>query len=245
LDLGTLDYRKNDLNIHAEKISLRWQPLTLFYASVSIQSLSAENVLIYLPSKTKEKDPYVWPNFSQPLHVELGKFQLRSIHIKQEKTDIQLNTLSGSLDLGAFRLSAKNLVAVNSQTRIDANGSIGVSYPYKLHLNSKWEFKSVDPQNIVYGGEAKIRGDIKNLKIENQLLQPLNVKTSAVIAPAFHNTKKLPHAELINDWPEQKVPPAIAQVLARDEQLSFLNNILTTQGHLKIQGWFKKYQMQA
>ena len=57
LDVASVDFKQDEFSFHGEKISFRWQPLGLFYTAVSVQSLSAENIEIYLPPSTNEPVP--------------------------------------------------------------------------------------------------------------------------------------------------------------------------------------------
>ena len=41
LDIASVDFKQDELSLHAEKVSFRWQPLGLFYTAVSVQSLQA------------------------------------------------------------------------------------------------------------------------------------------------------------------------------------------------------------
>lgn len=246
LDIASLDYAKNDLQIHAEKVIFRWQPLALFYTSVSVQSFSAENINIHLPAAAKDKlepEVYEWPSLALPVRVALDNVSLRNIHIQQGEQQWDLSLVSGSLSLGTFRLRADKLLLSNPQVTLTTSGSMGLRYPYPLAVKSHWQYTAADEQ--LWKGEASIGGDIKKITLLHNLQQPLALSTTGTIAPALQDKKHKPSLQLNSDWSEQNIPAIFMQNAAVQEKVPFLKSLLTMRGHLQLQGWLDNYSIEG
>jgi len=247
LDVSSIDVDKNDIKIHAEKIIFRWQPLALFYTSVSVQSFTAENIDIHLPPASSEKkvqpEPYEWPSLALPVRVTLNNLSLRDIHIQQGDQKIALDTISGSLSLGTFHLRANDFVVSNPQFAVTTNGSMRLRYPYNLDVKTHWKF--VATEKSAWEGEAEIGGDIKKLKVKHNLLQPLTLVTTGIISPALYDKKKKPFMELKSEWSEQDIPTELISNPEIQEKIPFLKSLLTMRGHLQLQGWLDDYHLQG
>ena len=245
LDVSTLDYDQKGLVIHAEKISFRWQPLSLFYTSVSVQSLSAENIRVQLPPPVNEPEPdvYTWPNLAQPVRIELGRMNLRNVQVIQGETTQVMDNLSGSFSLGTFHLRIKNIIAENAQAKLLLNGEMALRYPYTLTALSEWSLKKKQENDLQFAGKLSAQGDIKTLRVTNDFSSPVIVKATATISPALHDKKSKPIAEVIAEWNEQPLLPIVANNFNPDGKLHFLKPIKTTQGRLALKGWLNAYDI--
>lgn len=247
LDIASLDYEQKGLVIHAEKISFRWQPLSLFYTSVSVQSLSAENIRVQLPpsSNEPEPDPYVWPSLAQPVRIELGRMNLRNIQVEQGESQYLIDSLSGSFGLGTFHLRLKNVAAENenAQAKLLVNGEMGLRYPYAFKAQINWDLKKQQADNLPFAGKLSASGNIKTFSAVNDLRSPVPLTARATISPALHDKKNKPIAEIIAEWNEQPLLPAIAASFNPDGKLHFIKPIKTTQGRLTAKGWLDTYDI--
>ncbi|RYZ94452.1 MAG: hypothetical protein EOO68_20230 [Moraxellaceae bacterium] len=242
LDITSVDYDKNELSFHAEKISFRWQPLELFYTTVSVQSLSAEKIRLHLPTAIAKSEPesenYEWPSLAQPLRIKLENIQLHDIQIQQDKTLVPITSVSGSLRLGTFHLRATDFSVLHPQGQVKINGSMGLRYPYDLAVNADWQLddKTVSADRVV--GRLTLSGDVKTLRLQQDLAQPLQMKLVATVSPALHQPNILPTADLTLNWSEQALPPAWADYLnmqptvtTQPEKPPAPN---TTKGHINV-----------
>lgn len=253
LDIASADYQQKGLDVHAEKISFRWQPLSLFYTAVSVQSLSAENIRVHLPpsEKTPEPDIYEWPSLAQPVRIELDSIRLRNVQVQQGESTYNVNALNGSFSLGTFHLRVKDLNAINEQASLLINGEMGLRYPYAFKVQSEWALKTSSEEKtagdapLVFAGKANADGDIKTFTLKQELLQPNPIKATAKISPALHDKKSSPSAEIIADWPEQALLPILAERFNPEGSLHWLKPINTTQGHLELKGWLNAYDIKS
>lgn len=267
MDIGSIDYQQDGLMVHAEKLAFRWQPLALFYTSISMQSLTAEKIRVRLPPAKKPPqnapDLYDWPSLAQPLRVELGNLQLRDIQIEQDNSTLLLNNISGSVSLGTFHLRVKDFVVDNSQFTTATTGTMGLRYPYALALKSQWQYvrdnEPITPASgtvnvnsigninstLTLAGSVNVSGNIKKIVLKQSLKQPFIVNTTASIAPALQDKKRKPYADIQNEWPQQKVPHELIEKFIDKEKYPFLARLLTTQGHLQLQGWLDEYHLKG
>ncbi len=257
LDIANVDFKKDELSFHAEKISFRWQPLGLFYTAVSVQSLSAENIEIHLPTSKNEPDPenYQWPSLAQPVRVKLQRFNLRNINIYQGDTLIPITALQGNLSLGTFHLRTSDLKLTNSQANLQLNGSMGLRYPYDVDVDSQWAFNNGAKASEKYAGKFKLTGDINTFTLQNQLTQPLPLATTATISPALRQSKVQPNADVKVEWAEQALLPEWVDALKLHqvaETASAKNNTkgattksATTEGTITASGWLNNFKVNS
>jgi translocation and assembly module TamB len=252
LDVASVDFKKDELSLHAEKLSFRWQPLGLFYTAVSVQSLSAENIEIHLPPSKNEPDPenYQWPSLAQPVRVKLQSVNLHNINIYQGDTLIPITALQGNLSLGTFHFRTSDLKLTNPQASLQLNGSMGLRYPYDLNLDSQWAFNNGVKASEKYAGKFKLTGDIKTLKLQNQLSQPLHLTTTATISPALRQPKVQPKADVKLEWTEQALLPAWVEALKLNQAVPAPNakapnaqNL--TQGSITLSGWLNSFKLNS
>lgn len=251
LDIESLDLHQNDLQLHAEKISFRWQPIGLFYAEVNVESLSAEKIRLHLPPSKNEPEPenYQWPSLAQPVRIKLAKINLHDIQIQQGETLIPINRISGSLGLGTFNLRASDLIIANDQAQLQANGAVGLRYPYSMDVNLAWQLNDKSAAEKI-SGKVVVGGDIKTIKLQQDLMQPLSMKLTANISPALHLPKEKPTADIKLEWAEQNMPDGWAKyVNFRISQLpqEDLAKITkgTTKGHIHLAGWLDTFKLQT
>ena len=267
LDIASVDFKQDELSLYAEKVSFRWQPLGLFYTAVSVQSLSAENIKIHLPPSKNEPDPenYQWPSLAQPVRVQLQRLNLRNIDIQQGDTHIPITALQGNLSLGTFHLRTSDLKLTNSQTSLQLNGSMGLRYPYELDVDSQWAFTSGDKPEHKYSGKFMLGGDIKTFKLHNQLSQPLQLTTTAIISPALRQPKVQPNADVKIEWAEQALLPEWVEALKLNQikqipnsqtpntqplntqspNIQIPNTQNLTQGSITLSGWLSSFKVNS
>ncbi|GGY86633.1 hypothetical protein GCM10011613_34740 [Cellvibrio zantedeschiae] len=254
LDVSSFSYQRDGVSVQGEKLSFRWQPSGLLYTSINVGSLSAEKIRIKLPPSKNEPEPenYQWPSLAQPVRIKLTKINLHDIQIQQGETLIPIASVTGSLGLGSFHLRAQDFSIANKQGQINLNGAMGLRYPYGLDLNADWQLKdkSISAETLV--GRVKLGGDIKTLKLEQALSQPLVMKLTANISPALHQPKFSPTADINLVWSEQKLPAGWADYINfkvnTDPQSTStpkqnLNG--TTQGQVKIAGWLNAFKLNS
>ncbi len=256
LDIASLDFKQDELALHAEKLSFRWQPLGLFYTAVTVQSLSAENIKIHLPPSKNEPDPESspWPNLAQPVRVQLQSFNFRNIHIYQGTTHIPITALQGNLSLGTFNLRTSNLKLTHQQASLHVNGSMALRYPYDLNIESQWAFTNGNKPTDKYVGNLKLTGDIKTLKLHNQLLQPLQLTTMATISPALRQSNVQPKADVKLEWVEQALLPEWQNALTLNSPTQIPNAQASnttlkpqnlTQGNITLSGWLNNFKLKS
>ncbi|HWV16486.1 MAG TPA: translocation/assembly module TamB domain-containing protein [Cellvibrio sp.] len=243
MDIASLDLQQGDVKIHAEKIIFRWQPVALFYNTVSVQSFAAENIQVHLPPAKQEPEPEIfsWPSLALPIRIQLANVSLRDIHLQQGEQQWQLDRISGFARLGTFNLRLRDLVISNPQFTLTSNGSMRLRYPYASNLKSHWRYAASD--DLLLEGDADISGDINTINLVHKLQQPLKLASSGKISPALHNKTQKPYMELGSEWSEQTIPAIFLQNQVALQKFPFLQSLVTMQGYLKLQGWLDSYQL--
>lgn len=248
LDIGFLEYAPEPVGEAAaqryriEGLVFRWQPLALLYSTVSVQSLSAESVLLVLPpGEEAPEEPAQaiadWPSLALPVRIELGQVELNNIQIVQGETTTELQQISGSLSLGALDLNVEDLNLVAADYSAGATGRIGVRYPYPAELELDWRYQLAQEQGeaLKFGGEGQLSGDIDTMVLEHQLALPMAVETSVRFQPALDDVDKQPRLVMDSNWERQSPPPSVWK-------FDFPRPV--SSGQLSFDGWLDFYQLQ-
>lgn len=259
LDIASLDYTRDELALHAEKVSLRWQPLALFYTSLSVQSLKVDYLRLRLPATSPPAaEPYVWPNLAQPLRIEVEKLQLRRLEVQQGDRQLALDNIRSSFSLGAFQLRLTQLQLAAAQAQLQLSGTVALRYPYAVNAKANWQYAPAVDANLpappappvppvppVFAGKLQLKGDIKQLKLEHELTQPLQLSSHAEVAPGLHDPRQSPNAVVVSSWPEQSLPASLAQWLRESAVFGQLKPVTASQGQLELRGWLDHIALAA
>lgn len=253
LDIGYLDYRVTvdgvlEQQYRAENLSFRWQPLTLFYNAVSVQSLRADGIRILLPPITDaEPEPAQWPSLALPVIVELGQVDLRGIQIQRARRDappedvITLRRVSGSLRSGVFNYRAADLAVVTDEYTVIANGRVGLRYPYDANISVQWQYEipaTGDQDALLLSGRGAISGDVEQLAIEHSLLMPFTVESQVTLVPNLSRPPAAiaalaaPRISSTSQWAAQ---PLLPRWFPADA------DIPVVAGELQLEGWLDEY----
>jgi translocation and assembly module TamB len=256
LDIDYLDYQVSDKGAlqqqyRAENLSFRWQPLTLFYNAVSVQSLRADAVRILLPPAVDvEPEPAPWPSLALPVIVELGQVEVRDIQVRRSRLDappeevITLQRVSGSLRSGVFNLRAADLAVVTDEYTVIAQGRIGLRYPYDADIAVQWQYEippTEDQETLLLSGRGEITGDIEQLEITHQLRLPFDVESHVTLVPNLSQPPAAiaalaaPQITAVSQWPAQ---PLLSQWFPADADIPIVA------GQLWLEGWLDDYRAQ-
>lgn len=243
LDVQSVEYRLENQWYRVEDLSFRWQPLSLLYSAVSVQSLRASAVELHLPPPSEEKEEenasesIEWPDISLPVRIELGGVDLRNIRIYQGETETPLERVSGTVSLGTFNLRVWNLTVVAPSYGATANGRIGVSYPYDARLALKWHYRLSPPEGeeIEFRGEGDVEGDLTSLTATHRLQSPVTIESDLRFWPNLSDPNARPKLVADSRWPDQRLPPSVGL----PETLADLR----TSGRLQMEGWLSGYEV--
>lgn len=245
LDVKSVEYRLENQWYRVEDLSFRWQPLSLLYSTVSVQSLRASAVELHLPPPSDSEETPAspetieWPDISLPVRIELGGVDLRNIHIYRGETETLLERISGTASLGAFNLRLWDLTVVAPEYGATANGRIAVSYPYETELALDWHYRlpSAQGEAVEFRGKGTVDGDLTSLTASHELQSPVKVKSDLRFWPNLNDPQSTPKLVADSRWPEQKLPSSVGLPPSLAG--------LSTSGRIQLEGWLSGYQVDS
>ncbi|MDQ2075993.1 translocation/assembly module TamB domain-containing protein [Marinimicrobium sp. ABcell2] len=223
-----------------EGLSFRWRPVALLGRAVSIQSLSADSVLLVLPEGEEDEEPAEaitdWPDLALPVSIRLGDVELNNIRIEQGDTVTELQRVSGSIALGAFNLRVSELEVISEEYQASVNGRIGVRYPYTADLRVVWAYRlpMEDGEPLGLNGRGHLTGNVEEITLEHQLAAPLALSSVVRLQPRLDDAEQDPWLSLRNRWQNQSPPSAFWP----EEQ-----PVPVTSGELSVEGWLDAYRL--
>lgn len=242
LDIGEVTYAMEDQRYRVEELSFRWQPLALFYSTVSVQSLSAQAIELHLPPPAEEApadadQPIEWPSLALPVRVELGGVDLNNIRVYRDQMEVEVYRVSGTINLGASNLRLWDLAVGGPDYQVEVNGRTSLRYPYDSNLNVQWQYqlREFDGEPLALAGGGDIDGDLNSITLTHELSAPLALSTELRLWPNLDDPDATPQLVTDNTWPEQAIPHR------------FLPEgfpALQTAGRLQLEGWLDHYLLE-
>lgn len=242
LSFSHLHYEHESLKIDAENIHLRWRLLSLLNHNLSVQFITADKVRIDFPesSSVPDNNPYVWPDFSQMLSIDIEKVQFHHIEITQAASRIHLNLIEGAVNIGATNAHIKNLKVANDHVETLTDGTIDLRYPYELNIKNSWQVKH---NHISYKGMIALDGNIKKMTLAQTFQEPFLATFKGALKPALHDKKSIPHADMMIDLHEQTLSPELVSLLL-SKPLNVTSSLVTS-GQMSLSGWLQKMHIKG
>lgn len=236
---------KKTLGFTANDVSFRWQPLSLFYTALNVQSLKVAQLALALPEPPNEKVEWSagdWPSLAQPLRVELHHLDIQKIVLQQSAGASQeFSNLKGSLSLGTFHLRLSPLQVNWQEQSLKVTGAVALRYPYAGKLAVMLEPLSANSPNTTFSAKGELTGDIKTAQLTATVALPVQASMHATINPALQTQKQKPHADIKLNLPHQEIPSNWLKALENTEW----NFPKKAQADIHAEGWLPHYTLDS
>lgn len=162
-------------SVSISNLVISWQTMRLFSGQLVIDKLLiGDVVLTQNGEKATETSPIELPNINIPIGISLKNLSLNSLALvdkDQNKTTVisgfktEISAWSDALKIQALSINYADNVS------LELNGQITLSDNYKTDLTYQWTV--LDPKLKTINAQGTIQGDLTELKIEQQLLKPV------------------------------------------------------------------------
>lgn len=175
-DFEQINYQIDDSSsLSISKLAMSWQVMHLFSGQLVIDKLHIGDVVISQNSaKNVEASPIVLPNINIPIAISLKNISINSFtSIDPAQNEVQLiSGLKTDINLWGDKLKIQSLsIYYADNVSLELSGVIALSGQYKTDLAYQWTV--IDPKLETISAEGNIKGDLAELKLEQQLLSPV------------------------------------------------------------------------
>ncbi len=180
INITGITYQLDGQRIETDQLELDWRPTELLAGHIDISRLYLSGLKIHLPPPTPDannKQALTLPEIKLPWRLGLNDVRIDNIQIIQQQQTFQLtqlslkaNTVISRIDIERLSLSAENF-------SLDINGELRPTRQYRHKLNVAWTFKP--PQSEWLSGKGQLVGDVKQLKLKQQVSGPLELNLEA------------------------------------------------------------------
>jgi translocation and assembly module TamB len=175
-DFEQINYQIDDnSSLSISHLAMSWQAMLLFSGQLVIDKLHIGDVVITQNSAKKvESSPLILPNINFPLAISLKNLSINSlvsIDPLQNKVPL-VSGLKTDMTLWGDKLKIQSLsIHHTDNVSLQLSGAITLSEQYQTDLTYQWTV--IDPKLKTISAEGDVKGDLAELKVEQQLLTPL------------------------------------------------------------------------
>jgi translocation and assembly module TamB len=165
-------------------LAMSWQALRLFSGQLVIDKLHIGDIVItQISTNNKDPSPIALPDIHIPLAIILKDLSVNSVvSIDQAQNKLQLiSGLNTEMTLWGDKLKIRSLlIKYADNVNLALSGAITLSEHYKTDLVYQWTV--IDPTLKTISAEGNIKGNLTELKLEQQLLKPVRSTQNVTIS---------------------------------------------------------------
>ncbi|MCW8986559.1 MAG: translocation/assembly module TamB domain-containing protein [Gammaproteobacteria bacterium] len=243
-----IQYKYNDIEVNADKLTFHWLPAALFTNHLIINDLHAQSLKIKLPvtEKSDRNQPVILPRTLLPMRITLKDIVIDDFKVSQPDQEFEFKLKKVQLDAGLVpnQINIKSLALKMPHFELVLKGKIYPDKNYKHKLNLNWQASLTENENIAEKnilGTGLIEGDLTALKINQQVSGFAQLAFQADVhnllqQRSWHaeaNILDFNPAKLWPDWPGQLKGKLTSDGQTKNDQLNANINITNITGTLR------------
>ncbi len=178
LQLQNVDYRREQLHLHADRLALRWRPIALLHGRVHILQLQLQNLNVDTgPAATENSQPFSAPErIPLPLTIALDELQIDGLGVTGGGAPTQIDSLSLAARAGPLQGLLITKASISQQhNHAELSGHAALQQPYTFNAQVDWQAQL--PDAVAASGHARLEGDIKAIGVAHTLRAPFHFTT--------------------------------------------------------------------
>ena len=185
LSLQQVTYKEVQTVLTVDEMALEWRPIQIVSGHLHIKSLSINRLRIQLPSGTEATistaAPTSIPEVPVPLNVTVEKAVVDGLVIVSggKETALERVSFSGRATSSDIRIDNLEIAAPAYSAKL--KGRVALLEAYSFDATISWSASLQDSRGTSLKGEAKIDGDIKQIRIVHHLAEPLPADAEGTI----------------------------------------------------------------
>lgn len=208
LTITAINYQQNDMSLHADKITVNWNPLALMTANIEISELSIQTLKITLPATATNTSTHALADITLAPRITLRDVSVRDVLVQKDEQTYSLEQISLEAKSLLNQVTVQKLFVSRGAYRANIEGQLNLSQDYSHDLSLSWEI--LLPTHIFLHGNGRLKGDLKQTQLQQKFTGPLTLALDATffdLTDALHwhaqieATQIIP-AQLALDMPE-------------------------------------------
>jgi translocation and assembly module TamB len=180
LDIRGLAYKRDGLEMHVDRVQLRWRLRDLLSRQLDIERLHAQGIRI-IPTPTAEKEePTALPDINLGFNILVRDAQVRDLQIGAPGEDplvidrIELSTtaIGNQFQIDRFVVRAPLLDG-------DVSGKFQPQGDYPVDLKIQWRVRP--PDMAAFSGRGFLQGTLEQLRVTQTLDAPFPARLNATL----------------------------------------------------------------
>ncbi|MEX1669249.1 translocation/assembly module TamB domain-containing protein [Zhongshania guokunii] len=244
------------LTIELESLHSSWNLWGVLGGRLAIETLHLKELSIHIDqANAAAPDPNTeaagpWPHLSLPIAINLADLRIDGLHIinADSRQDIERIRLSGNL--GLINTTIENFSVDTAKQQLSLEGKIRNRPPYAMNIGIRWAASLDDMPPL--SGNAKLKGNLKELRLKHQLIQPSAVDTQLSVKLPFDpehleiDAKAISLA-LSSQWQDVIIPLTSSESGLKQSQSAASNskpsvNFLSS-GTIRLDGSWQDYRL--
>src|SRR3569623_1508720 len=215
LQLRGVHYARAGTKVDIGRIDLDWSPDQLLHATLHIRNLVVDDVDVRYTSApaAESKQAVTLPTLSLPIYLRVDRAELNRLRVTERSAGPTFELTRARIaadwrgDSGAIHEFSVNAPRYD----LSASGTLRSEDDYPLDLALHWRYDSGDYG--VWSGAGRIRGDLKQLRIDQRVDAPLAATVKGTLsdlttAPAWAlelAAGEFNQREIHAAWPDLKI----------------------------------------
>jgi len=181
LVLSDVDYRLDESELRMARLELRWRAAALLRGTLHIQQLRAQTVQYREPQAAPGAAPFAPPErISLPFAVVLDKASVSGLQVTLGDEQSVVDEITLSARAGPLRgLEVKQLEVRLPDSGAQLSGTAVLRRPYAFKCKIRWHAQL--PDQVAANGQARLKGDLNQLRIDHTLSQPFRLTTLGTV----------------------------------------------------------------
>ena len=190
MTLHNVAYQQPEAYIKTGEIVVDWHLTALLTGSIDITQLQVQGLQIVLPETETQPTTSApnqtsdLPEINLPWRVSLAALQISEIDIKYGEQQLQLQQITLNASTLFNRINIKQLAIRGDNFLFNISGELQTSGSYRHQLDTDWQFTL--PTHVAINGRGQVRGDLKQIQINQQLTGPLQLTLNAQLNDVLH-----------------------------------------------------------
>ncbi|MFT4813285.1 MAG: translocation and assembly module TamB [Paracoccaceae bacterium] len=181
LSFGTINIANASGNFLIEDLSTSWNPFSLLGGQLLLSDLDISTITINLLSQKSPKPSQEFSTVKNPfqLGAAIESLQINKIEVNSGGEKQTIHNIKLTAELSDQQLNLSKLALNTEEVTLSGSIILGFADYQPLQATLFWDYDTaINNQTQELAGQLELRGDLRSMQVEHQLLSPFIVQSS-------------------------------------------------------------------